>query len=97
MHETALDYVTTKFMPLKAGCDIGGGEAMPLDQRAVLVEWLRAESGIHPVLVAGIAQFQFVHIHPFIDGNGRTSRLLSIRNSGNDSSTSVALKWPRAR
>lgn len=29
------------------------------------------------VLVAGIAQFQLVHIHPFIDGNGRTSRLLS--------------------
>jgi Fic family protein len=29
------------------------------------------------VLVAGIAQFQLVHIHPFLDGNGRTSRLLS--------------------
>lgn len=42
-----------------------------------LVEWLRADSGIHPVLVAGIAQFQLVHIHPFVDGNGRTSRLLS--------------------
>ncbi len=42
-----------------------------------LVEWLRAESSIHPVLVAGIAQFQLVHIHPFVDGNGRTSRLLS--------------------
>lgn len=42
-----------------------------------LVEWLRTESGIHPVLVAGIAQFQLVHIHPFVDGNGRTSRLLS--------------------
>ena len=42
-----------------------------------LVEWLRAESGVHPVLVAGIAQFQLVHIHPFVDGNGRTSRLLS--------------------
>ncbi len=25
----------------------------------------------------GVAQFQLVHIHPFIDGNGRTSRLLS--------------------
>jgi Fic family protein len=42
-----------------------------------LVEWLRADTAIHPVLVAGIAQFQLVHIHPFVDGNGRTSRLLS--------------------
>jgi Fic family protein len=42
-----------------------------------LVEWLRNESTIHPVLVAGIAQFQLVHIHPFVDGNGRASRLLS--------------------
>jgi Fic family protein len=42
-----------------------------------LVGWLRSEATIHPVLVAGIAQFQLVHIHPFVDGNGRTSRLLS--------------------
>ncbi|MDH4242418.1 MAG: Fic family protein, partial [Nitrospira sp.] len=42
-----------------------------------LVEWLRTDTSIHPVLVAGIAQFQLVHIHPFVDGNGRTSRLLS--------------------
>ncbi|MEM7048401.1 MAG: Fic family protein [Acidobacteriota bacterium] len=42
-----------------------------------LVTWLREEDAIHPVLVAGIAQFQLVHIHPFVDGNGRTSRLLS--------------------
>jgi len=27
--------------------------------------------------ISGIAQFQLVHIHPFLDGNGRTSRLLS--------------------
>lgn len=27
--------------------------------------------------MSGIAQFQLVHIHPFLDGNGRTSRLLS--------------------
>ncbi|MEM8993509.1 MAG: Fic family protein [Acidobacteriota bacterium] len=42
-----------------------------------LVTWLGEEDAIHPVLVAGIAQFQLVHIHPFVDGNGRTSRLLS--------------------
>ncbi len=44
---------------------------------AQLVEWLQNEQSIPPVLVAGIAQFQLVHIHPFVDGNGRTSRLLS--------------------
>jgi len=45
-----------------------------------LVDWLRERNGTspHPVLVAGIAQFQLVHIHPFVDGNGRTSRLLSM-------------------
>ena len=40
------------------------------------VEWINKESKIHPVLKSGIIQFQFVHIHPFVDGNGRTSRLL---------------------
>ncbi|MFQ5356571.1 MAG: Fic family protein [Mariprofundaceae bacterium] len=42
-----------------------------------MVKWLNAELDIHPVLISGIAQFQLVHIHPFLDGNGRTSRLLS--------------------
>ena len=42
-----------------------------------LVEWLNADTGINTVLVSGIAQFQLVHIHPFIDGNGRTARLLA--------------------
>lgn len=44
---------------------------------AELVDWLRRVQEIHPILVSGIAQFQLVHIHPFLDGNGRTSRLLS--------------------
>lgn len=51
------------------------GEVPALMQE--LVAWLGADSAIHPVLVAGIAQFQLVHIHPFVDGNGRSSRLLS--------------------
>jgi Fic family protein len=42
-----------------------------------LVAWLNAPTEIHAVLASGIAQFQLVHIHPFVDGNGRTSRLLS--------------------
>ena len=42
-----------------------------------LIDWLNQERDVHPVLVSGIAQFQLVHIHPFLDGNGRASRLLS--------------------
>lgn len=42
-----------------------------------LVAWLGEATPVHPVLVAGVAQFQLVHVHPFVDGNGRTSRLLS--------------------
>ena len=42
-----------------------------------LVEWLNSEKETHPVLASGVAQFQLVHVHPFRDGNGRTSRLLS--------------------
>lgn len=42
-----------------------------------LVAWINTKTDIHPVLVSGIAQFQLVHIHPFLDGNGRSSRLLS--------------------
>ncbi len=44
---------------------------------AELVEWLRDGHEINPLIIAGIAQFQLVHIHPFLDGNGRTARLLS--------------------
>ncbi|MFH1562210.1 MAG: Fic family protein [Nitrospirota bacterium] len=40
-------------------------------------EWLNTTEDLSPILTAGIAQFQFVHIHPFLDGNGRTARLLS--------------------
>lgn len=41
------------------------------------LDWLNNTGYLSPILAAGIAQFQFVHIHPFVDGNGRTARLLS--------------------
>ena len=33
-------------------------------------------SGEHPVLISAYLHDELVRIHPFIDGNGRTSRLL---------------------
>ena len=44
---------------------------------ADFVAWLQKEAQINSVIVAGIAQFQLVQIHPFVDGNGRSARLLS--------------------
>ena len=32
---------------------------------------------VHPVIAAGIAQHRMVWIHPFIDGNGRSARMLT--------------------
>jgi Fic family protein len=40
------------------------------------IHWLEGQQDVHPVRVASDAHFKFVNIHPFIDGNGRTGRLL---------------------
>lgn len=42
-----------------------------------LVKWINLSDDLNPVLLSGLAQFQLVHIHPFLDGNGRSARLLS--------------------
>ncbi len=39
------------------------------------IDWLVKEQG-HPVKLAADAHYRFAKIHPFVDGNGRTSRLL---------------------
>ncbi len=46
---------------------------------ANLVEWMASDTtaAMNPILVAGIAHYEFVRIHPFVDGNGRTSRALA--------------------
>lgn len=43
-----------------------------------LVEFINKEKDIHSVLKAGIVHYEFVRIHPFLDGNGRVGRALSM-------------------
>jgi len=39
-------------------------------------KWLKETDNLHPVIFASEAHYRLVSIHPFVDGNGRTSRLL---------------------
>lgn len=69
--------------------DLGGGKEMlrfkgPPAQKVEgllkdLLEWLKKAKidSIHPIIVAGIFHLEFVSIHPFTDGNGRATRLLT--------------------
>ena len=38
------------------------------------VEWINHDIKLNPVLTAGIIHYEFVRIHPFVDGNGRTGQ-----------------------
>ncbi|MFZ1721826.1 MAG: Fic family protein [Microgenomates group bacterium] len=49
---------------------------------ATFLKWItlqRENTAIHPVLLAGLLHFIFISIHPFSDGNGRTTRLLTMQ------------------
>ncbi len=44
-----------------------------------LLDWVNSPevSDIDPILEAGLSHYEFVRIHPFVDGNGRTARVLA--------------------
>ena len=42
----------------------------------LIEQWHGLDPDLHPVLKSAWLHYQFVAIHPFIDGNGRTARLL---------------------
>jgi Fic family protein len=49
----------------------------PKDEMAAFLTWYNGDSGIDPVLKAGLAHLWFVTIHPFEDGNGRIARAIA--------------------
>ncbi|OGD93068.1 MAG: hypothetical protein A2W83_05550 [Sulfuricurvum sp. RIFCSPLOWO2_12_43_5] len=50
-------------------------KAVPLAMKE-FIDWLTSRQEEHPVKIAADAHFKFVSIHPFVDCNGRTTRLL---------------------
>jgi Fic family protein len=47
-----------------------------VDEMDAYFSWLFAAPKAHPVILAAEAHARLVSIHPFIDGNGRTARLI---------------------
>jgi Fic family protein len=47
------------------------------DAMRSLIEWYMQDNQTHPLVKCAIFAYDFVSIHPFQDGNGRLSRLLS--------------------
>lgn len=42
-----------------------------------LLSFINTDADIHPVLKSGAVHYEFVRIHPFVDGNGRVARALA--------------------
>ena len=42
-----------------------------------LIDWFHQESEVHPLIKSAAFVYEFLSIHPFQDGNGRLSRLLT--------------------
>ncbi len=65
-----------------SGVIIGGATHRPPEaidvpkQMVKMIKWYSNNKKIHPVELASIIHHKLVYIHPFFDGNGRTSRLV---------------------
>lgn len=54
------------------------GESVIRDKLGNLEKFLHDENGIDPLIKLAAAHYQFEAIHPFVDGNGRTGRIINI-------------------
>jgi Fic family protein len=50
---------------------------MTEDQMDEVIEWYRQPKDVHPIISTAVFIYEFLTIHPFQDGNGRMSRLLT--------------------
>lgn len=54
------------------------GEVLLRDMLAQWERFIHADSQLDPLVRMAVAHYQFEAIHPFIDGNGRTGRIINI-------------------
>ena len=49
-----------------------------IDAMQSLIAWYQEDTSTHPLVKCAVFTYEFLSIHPFQDGNGRLSRLLSM-------------------
>ena len=69
-------YRTTDVRVIRSNFDASPGKYVKTDMN-LLLNWFREnKEKIHPLVLAVIFHHKFERIHPFMDGNGRTGRML---------------------
>lgn len=63
------DYDKAKWLPEKP--------EKILDRIDELAHWIEKENRLNPIEKAAVTQAEFIRIHPYMDGNGRVSRILT--------------------
>lgn len=53
-------------------------EVLLRDLLTNMLNWMNEKGGVHPIIKAAIAHYQFESIHPFTDGNARTGRIMVV-------------------
>ncbi len=71
-----IGYRTTDVRVIKSNFTATPAPYVLTDMKLLLQWYQQYESKLHPLVLASLFHHKFEHIHPFMDGNGRTGRML---------------------
>jgi hypothetical protein len=83
IHDKLLDnlderkgYRTANIRVIKSNFDASPGKYVKIDMNLLLKWYIKHKDSLHPLVLALVFHHKFEKIHPFMDGNGRTGRMI---------------------